>query len=366
MNSTYIEFSQLLSFCEGTLSPLELARIKQQIEQDLILREIVSNLKLHLTNTPKGDIMKTTEQSLSIFLAGPFAEAFTAVEAIESIQKEDSSGSKSSFSFYVKTYSIQLITLVATVLLAIICYATYLHYSPKVDKAVEERALPSTPTASTPSGDGQLPIASETMQATPLIPMPITSPANREDIPLIAAELPEKASLLSASTSNEKDISTVDFEALEEKSQFSSPTTSTSKDGNSLVITEAEETSLPSATPASSPIAESTSPIGSNLIEEGPLISIPPAFTPNGDGNNDYLVLKINPGVQRILKFEIYDRWGQLNFQATNFRPKSSKGKWDGTFMKKPAPDGVYIVLVVIKTKDKETKTYTEEVSLIR
>lgn len=362
MNSTYIEFSQLLSFCEGTLSPLELARIKQQIEQDLILREIVSNLKLHLTNTPKGDIMKATELSLTTFLAGPFADAFTAVEPIEPIQKEDSSRSNSSFSFYVKTYSIQLITLVATVLLAIVWYATYLHYPPKVDKTVEEIALLSTPTASTPSGDGQLPIASKSIQESPLIPMPATSPANREDIPPMDAELIAETTLLSASTSNEEDVSSVGFE----KSLFSSPTTSTSRDGNLLVITEAEETSLSSATPASSPIEGSTSSIGSNPIKEGPLISIPTVFTPNGDGNNDFLALKINHGVQRILKFEIYDRWGQLNFKATNFRPNSSKGKWDGTFMKKPAPDGVYIVLVAIKTKDKETKTYTEEVSLIR
>jgi gliding motility-associated-like protein len=55
-------------------------------------------------------------------------------------------------------------------------------------------------------------------------------------------------------------------------------------------------------------------------------ISVPSAFTPNGDGVNDYL-FAMNAYKAVNLDFKIFNRWGQLLFQTTDFRKK-----WDGTF----------------------------------
>lgn len=55
-------------------------------------------------------------------------------------------------------------------------------------------------------------------------------------------------------------------------------------------------------------------------------ISVPGAFTPNGDGLNDYL-FPMNAYKADNLDFRIFNRWGQLLFQTTDFRKK-----WDGTF----------------------------------
>jgi gliding motility-associated-like protein len=71
-------------------------------------------------------------------------------------------------------------------------------------------------------------------------------------------------------------------------------------------------------------------------IQLYPVIFLPNAFTPNGDGINDYYK-PIGAGMSTY-EFEIYDRWGALVYKDT----PESKG-WDGTFRGKPAEAGEYI-----------------------
>ena len=68
-----------------------------------------------------------------------------------------------------------------------------------------------------------------------------------------------------------------------------------------------------------------------------PLVHIPNAFTPDGDGIND----RFSPSVVEALRswtFLIFDRWGELVFSSTD-----PEGSWDGTFHGKDAPIGVYV-----------------------
>jgi len=55
-------------------------------------------------------------------------------------------------------------------------------------------------------------------------------------------------------------------------------------------------------------------------------IYVPTAFTPNHDGNNDYLH-PILRGIKEIHYFKIFNRWGQLIYQSTTDKPG-----WDGIF----------------------------------
>ncbi|MBL7766962.1 MAG: gliding motility-associated C-terminal domain-containing protein, partial [Chitinophagaceae bacterium] len=64
-------------------------------------------------------------------------------------------------------------------------------------------------------------------------------------------------------------------------------------------------------------------------IEPGPCceeVFIPNAFTPNGDGNNDEFKVTTSAGIE-LLKFAIYDRWGNRVWSTNNFR-----SGWDGTY----------------------------------
>jgi gliding motility-associated-like protein len=67
-----------------------------------------------------------------------------------------------------------------------------------------------------------------------------------------------------------------------------------------------------------------------------PVVFIPNAFSPNGDGINDYYK-PICAGLNAYI-FEIYDRWGQLVYSDT----PESKG-WDGTFRGKKLEAGAYV-----------------------
>jgi gliding motility-associated-like protein len=73
------------------------------------------------------------------------------------------------------------------------------------------------------------------------------------------------------------------------------------------------------------------------LLFEEDDIYVPDAFTPNGDGQNDYLF----PFLTNNLKlgyFKIFNRWGNLLY-ATN----SPKPGWDGTYNGVVQPSGTYV-----------------------
>jgi gliding motility-associated-like protein len=53
-------------------------------------------------------------------------------------------------------------------------------------------------------------------------------------------------------------------------------------------------------------------------------IFMPTAFTPNGDGKNDK-IFPICVGIQKLVFFRIYNRWGQLVFSTNEI----GRG-WDG------------------------------------
>ena len=63
---------------------------------------------------------------------------------------------------------------------------------------------------------------------------------------------------------------------------------------------------------------------------------VPNAFTPNGDGTNDFFH-PWNPGIDRILRFSVFDRWGRLLYQSS----QPDRG-WDGTSRGQPMPVGTY------------------------
>lgn len=66
-------------------------------------------------------------------------------------------------------------------------------------------------------------------------------------------------------------------------------------------------------------------------------ITVPNAFTPNGDGKNDFLY-PLNAFLAKDLEFRVYNRFGQLVFLSRDWTQK-----WDGTINGKPQPTGAYV-----------------------
>lgn len=93
-------------------------------------------------------------------------------------------------------------------------------------------------------------------------------------------------------------------------------------------------------------------------IYHGPLV--PSGFSPNGDGNNDFLM--ILGGNFETVDFKIYNNWGQLIYETTD---PNDQG-WDGRYKDEPQPIGVYVYVAKVTTFDGVEHTLAGDVSLIR
>lgn len=103
-----------------------------------------------------------------------------------------------------------------------------------------------------------------------------------------------------------------------------------------------------------------TDTISISLFCNAGRIFIPNAFSPNGDGLNDYFSV-LGQGISRIDHFRIYDRWGKLVFERSDFSPEDKNGRWDGRYKGEPVPVGIYSYIVEMSCKG---KTYAQKGSV--
>ena len=71
-------------------------------------------------------------------------------------------------------------------------------------------------------------------------------------------------------------------------------------------------------------------------------IIIPNVFTPNGDGYNDYFVIKQTD--YKTIEVQVYDRWGIKVFEDNNYQ-----NTWDGKYKGNPLSDGTYFYIIKSK-----------------
>ena len=81
-------------------------------------------------------------------------------------------------------------------------------------------------------------------------------------------------------------------------------------------------------------------------------IAVPSAFTPNGDGLNDYLY-PLNAYKADDLDFSVYNRFGQRVFHTTDWTIK-----WDGTINGSPQDTGVYVWILKYTRRDTGQKVF--------
>lgn len=89
-------------------------------------------------------------------------------------------------------------------------------------------------------------------------------------------------------------------------------------------------------------------------------IFVPSAFTPNGDGRNDYL-RPVVFGVKEIRYFRIFNRWGQVVYERKDIEPG-----WDGTISGVKQGTQVFIWMVEGIGVDNTTITKKGTTTLIR
>lgn len=89
-------------------------------------------------------------------------------------------------------------------------------------------------------------------------------------------------------------------------------------------------------------------------------IYVPSAFTPNKDGLNDYFNFSAHPDIKMVY-FRVYNRWGQLIYFHSN-----GKVGWDGFFMGKEQPSGVFVWTLQAINEVGKIETLKGTVTLIR
>lgn len=94
-----------------------------------------------------------------------------------------------------------------------------------------------------------------------------------------------------------------------------------------------------------------------------PLVYVPSAFTPNGDGKNDYFRPVGTNGKFKIGVFRIYDRWGKVVWVGSG--TDAIRG-WDGTYNGTPVELGTYLYTIEIEDSKGNSTLRTGDVTLVR
>ncbi len=90
-------------------------------------------------------------------------------------------------------------------------------------------------------------------------------------------------------------------------------------------------------------------------------LAVPNAFSPNGDGNNDIMILKGWGECITEFTFIIYDRWGEKVFESTD--PYKT---WDGTFRGQALDPAVFVYFINATFSKGEKLVRKGNISLIR
>ena len=94
-------------------------------------------------------------------------------------------------------------------------------------------------------------------------------------------------------------------------------------------------------------------------------VFVPTAFSPNGDFINDLLLVH-GQKTSKALLFRVFDRWGEMVYEAKNFAFNDENTGWDGTFRGQEMDPGVYIWILEVEYVDGATEVYKGNTTLIR
>jgi gliding motility-associated-like protein len=102
------------------------------------------------------------------------------------------------------------------------------------------------------------------------------------------------------------------------------------------------------------------------LVSKERPIYAPTAFSPDGDGVNDYFILFAGPAARSMRTLKVFDRWGELLFEGNNLPFGKTSIGWDGTFRDEPMGSAVYTWFAEIEFVDDEVIIYRGDITIVR
>lgn len=101
------------------------------------------------------------------------------------------------------------------------------------------------------------------------------------------------------------------------------------------------------------------------IIDKPRTVLVPTGFSPNGDNTNDRLYVHGREGTI-IRTFRVFDRWGQLLFENSDFDVNDQNEGWDGSYRGEVMSSGVYIWYLEAEYIDGAEEVYKGQTTLIR
>jgi gliding motility-associated-like protein len=101
------------------------------------------------------------------------------------------------------------------------------------------------------------------------------------------------------------------------------------------------------------------------VIKRRPIYA-PNVFSPNNDGINDFFTLYGNQAAVRIKSLRIFNRWGDMLFDAKDLPLGGDRLGWNGTFNGKDVPPDVFVYVAVVSFIDGEEIIVKGDVTLTR
>jgi gliding motility-associated-like protein len=101
------------------------------------------------------------------------------------------------------------------------------------------------------------------------------------------------------------------------------------------------------------------------FVDKPKLAVVPTGFTPNNDGTNDLLLVHGRPGTM-VQSFQVFDRWGEQVFSATNFPVNDPTVGWNGQLAGKQMNSDVFIWVIDVIHEDGTEEILRGQTTLIR
>jgi gliding motility-associated-like protein len=93
-------------------------------------------------------------------------------------------------------------------------------------------------------------------------------------------------------------------------------------------------------------------------VDERLPVYAPTAFSPDGNGINDFYQLEFNGRVREVRTFQIFNRWGTMVHEGPD--------GWDGYLDGQPAQTGVYVYQAILLLNDGSERLVKGDMVLMR
>jgi gliding motility-associated-like protein len=102
------------------------------------------------------------------------------------------------------------------------------------------------------------------------------------------------------------------------------------------------------------------------FVDKNRRVYVPNSFSPNGDKTNDVLMVYTDQSVEKIMTFQIFNRWGNRIYEKYNFQPNDETAGWDGFFNGQLVQPDVVVYFIEVMFKDGKTEIFQGDVTVMK